>query len=211
VHREMRIGNSMIMIGEGGPETEAPIRPAEFHVYVENADVVFERALAAGATSFGDPAERPYGERSAFVKDRFGNHWFIATYRGGSYLPEGLRTVTPFVHATSAGEYIEFLRRAFGAVEERRHEEPAGHVRYARLRIGDAAIELGQAERSIEAMPGAFYLYVDDAAAWYERALGAGAKSLWAPADQPYGERMAGVEDSRGNQWFIAQPGPQKL
>jgi hypothetical protein len=57
--------------------------------------------------------------------------WFIATHLGGSSVPEGLRSVTPFVHAKAAAQYIEFLKRAFGAVEEARHDTPDGRVMYA--------------------------------------------------------------------------------
>lgn len=203
VHREIRIGNSMLMIGEGGPEGALPFRPAELHVYVENADAAFQRALAAGATSLGEPADRPYGERAGLVRDAFGNHWFIATHLGGSAVPEGLRSVTPFVHTKAAAQYIEFLKRAFGAVEEGRHDTPDGRVMYARLRIGNAAIELGEADAA--AMPTGLYVYVDDADELYERAVAAGATSLSAPADQWYGDRVASVEDTMGNQWFIAR------
>ena len=206
VHREVRIGNSMIMIGEAAPDRAVPLRPGEFHVYVEDVDAAFERALAAGATSLGDPAERPYGERAGFVRDAFGNHWFIATHRGGSYLPEGLHTVTPFVHAQAAARYIGFLQRAFGAVEEGRHDAPDGRVMYARLRIGNGAIELGEAEGPVASMPSDFYLYVGDADALYEQALSAGAKSVWPPTDQSYGDRVAAVEDTIGNHWYIARP-----
>jgi PhnB protein len=205
-HREVRIGNSMIMIGEGGREGTVPFRPAEFHVYVEDVDAAFQRALDAGGTSLGEPADRPYGERAGFVRDAFGNHWFIATHLGGSYVPEGLRTLTPFLHAEAVGQYIAFLTRAFGAVQEGRHDAPDGRVMYARLRIGNAAIELGEAEGPIASMPSGFYLYVDDADALYERALAAGAKALLPPTDQRYGDRVAVVEDSKGNHWLIARP-----
>jgi PhnB protein len=204
VHREVRIGNSMIMIGEGGLEGVAPFRPAEFHVYVEDVDAAFQRALTAGATSLGEPAERPYGERAGFVRDAFGNHWFIATHSGVSYVPEGLRTVTPFLHVQEGAPYIAFLKQAFGAVEEGRHEGPGSRVMYARLRIGNAAIELGQADGPAASMPGGFYLYVGNADAVYEQALAAGATSLSPPTDQRYGDRVAAVEDSTGNHWFIA-------
>lgn len=206
VHREVRIGNSMIMIGEGGPVAAVPFRPAEFHVYVEDVDAAFQRALDAGATSIGEPADRPYGERAGFVRDAFGNHWFIATHLGGSSVPEGLRTVTPFLHAEGAARYIGFLKQAFGAVEEARHDAPEGRVMYARLRIGNGAIELGDAEGPVACMPGGFYLYVGDADGLYEQALAAGAKSLSPPTDQGYGDRVAAVEDSIGNHWFIARP-----
>jgi PhnB protein len=207
LHREVRIGNSMIMIGEAGPGEATRFRPAEFHVYVDDVDGAFQRALAAGATSLGEPAVRPYGERAGFVKDGFGNHWFIATHLGGSYVPEGLRTVTPFLHAKGTAAYIGFLKRAFGALEEGRHDGSDGRVMYARLRIGNAAIELGEADGPLASTPGAFYLYVDDVDALFERALAAGAKLLPAPTDQPYGDRVSAVEDSVGNHWLIARPG----
>lgn len=205
MHREVRIGSSMIMIGEAPPELGLPSRPAEFHVYVEDADAAYQRALAAGATSLGEPADREYGERSGFVRDAFGNHWFIATPLSGPPVPEGLRTITPFLHPPAAARYIEFLKQAFGAVEEGRIAE-GGVVRYARLRIGNAALELGEAESPAAAMPGDFYLYVNDADALYEQALAAGATSLSPPADQSYGDRVGSVQDAMGNQWFIACP-----
>jgi uncharacterized glyoxalase superfamily protein PhnB len=68
------------------------------------------------------------------------------------------------------------------------------------LRIGDGAIECGE----WEPLPAAFYLYVSDADALYRRAVEAGAKSLYPPSDQPYGDRMGGVEDPWGNTWYIA-------
>ena len=201
-HREVRVGGSMIMIGEGGSEDVMPPRPAAFHVFVDDVDAAFARAVAAGATSLGDPADRPYGERSGFVRDTFGNHWYIATHLGGSSAPAGLHTVTPFLHVSGAAAYIEFLKRAFGAVEEGR-VGPEGQIRHAQLRVGNAAIELGDAEG--RPMSGSFYLYVDDVDALYERAVAAGATATWAPADQPYGDRVGAVQDSMGNQWFIAR------
>lgn len=205
MHREVRVGNSMLMIAESRHEG-APLRPAAFHVYVPDVDAAFERALAAGAESMGAPEDRPYGERAGFVKDRFGNHWYIATHLGASYVQEGLRTVTPFLHPRGVPAYIEFLTRAFGAVEEFRHQTPEGVVMHARLRIGNAAIEMGDTQGAGEPMPASFYLYVADADALYEQAVAAGAKSLLPPTDQSYGDRMAAVEDPMGNVWSIARP-----
>ncbi len=45
--------------------------------------------------------------------------------------------------------------------------------------------------------------YTEDTDAMYARALTAGAKSLREPADQPYGDRMAGIEDPFGYKWWI--------
>jgi PhnB protein len=178
-----------------------PIRPMAFHVFVEDADATFRRAIAAGATSLGEPADKHYGERAGFVRDRFGNHWYIATPLGSQSLATALRTVTPALHLKGADDYMEFLKRALGAVEEMRAQEPGGYVRYARLRIGDAAIELGEGEP----MSGSFLLYVGDPDARYQQALTAGATSVMPPTDQPYG-RIGGVEDAWGNQWFFSRP-----
>jgi uncharacterized glyoxalase superfamily protein PhnB len=77
---EMRIGDSIVMISDGGGIREA--MPAFLYVYVENADETFERALAAGAQATERPADMPYGDRRATVRDAWGNIWQIATYRG---------------------------------------------------------------------------------------------------------------------------------
>jgi PhnB protein len=201
-HREVKIGDSMVMIGEGNAGSGMPIRPSTFHVFVKDADETFKRAIAAGATSLGEPADRPYGERSGFVADRFGNHWYIATPLGPHSVASALRTVTPFLHATNAGAYVEFLQRALGAVEEMRHEE-GGQFRYARLRIGDAAIELGEAA---EPYPGgSFLIYVENPDARYQQALDAGATSVMPPTNRPFG-RIGGVQDATGIQWYFSRP-----
>jgi PhnB protein len=153
----------------------------------------------------GEPADRPYGERAGFVKDAFGNHWYIATAFGESYVPEGRRTITPFVHPNGAPAYIEFLRRAFNAEVEIRVEHE-GIVRHARLAIGSGAIEMADTQGAYETMRTGFYLYVPDADALYAQAVAAGAAPLSPPADQSYGDRVGSVMDSQGITWFIAKP-----
>lgn len=75
-HAELRIGDPTQMIG-GGPG--AIEHTGAFHFYAPDCDATFAQAIASGAESMGEPADRPYGERSAFVKDFAGNHWYIAT------------------------------------------------------------------------------------------------------------------------------------
>ena len=74
MHVEMRIGDSMVMIGSG-PSAE-PI-PAMLYLYMHNVDGVYQQALAAGATSMMEPVNQPDGERRAGVKDVGGNLWYI--------------------------------------------------------------------------------------------------------------------------------------
>ncbi len=205
VHREVRVGDSMLMIGESGTEGGLAFSPATFHVYVPDVDAAFERAIGAGGKSMEAPADRPYGERLGFVEDAFGNRWYIATHLGPSPVPQGLRTVTPFVHPRGVPSYIDFLTRAFGAVEEFRHDVQ-GVVMHARIRIGDGAIEMGDTQGRMEPEKTAFYLYVADCDALYAQAVSAGATPLSPPAEQWYGERVGAVQDAMGITWYIAKP-----
>lgn len=77
-HAEVMIGNSMVMLGDA--TCEAGPRPGNLYVYVEDTDATYRRALEAGAESIREPADQFYGDRSAGVKDPFGNHWWIATH-----------------------------------------------------------------------------------------------------------------------------------
>ena len=77
---EMRIGDSLVLVSDGGV-ARAPM-PACLYVYVENTDETYRRALAAGAESIEVPADMPYGDRRAMVRDRWSNLWQIATHRG---------------------------------------------------------------------------------------------------------------------------------
>jgi PhnB protein len=77
-HAEVEIGDSLIMIGDAGPEF--PPRGGAIYVYTEDVDATYERALRAGAKSIREPANQFYGDRSASVEDPFGIHWGIATH-----------------------------------------------------------------------------------------------------------------------------------
>jgi PhnB protein len=80
LHVEVKIGDSVVVL-EIGDQFETATR-ASIYVYVEDVDATYQRALQMGATSLGEPTDQPYQERSAGVKDTFGNTWWIATYKG---------------------------------------------------------------------------------------------------------------------------------
>jgi len=80
VPAEMRIGDSVVMISDGGGVRGA--MAACLYVYVENADESYQRTISAGAETIEPPADMPYGDRRAMVRDRWGNLWQIATWRG---------------------------------------------------------------------------------------------------------------------------------
>jgi uncharacterized glyoxalase superfamily protein PhnB len=90
----------MLMIGGGreGHPLVGPGMPTALHIYVEDADAVYRRALAAGAASTAPPADQAYGERSASVKDPSGNAWYIATAKGEHHMPAGLHAVNVYLH-----------------------------------------------------------------------------------------------------------------
>ena len=205
VHREVRVGDAMLMIGEGGPEGGLAFARSAFHVFVPDVDAAYARAIAAGGTSLGAPEDRPYGERSGFVEDTFGNRWYIATSLGPTPVPQGYQTVTAYMHPRGVPSYLDFLQRAFSAVEEFRYEHE-GIVMHARVRIGNGAIEMGDAQSQVEPEPIAIYLYVADCDALYEQAVAAGATPLAPPTEQSYGDRMGAVRDAMGTTWYIARP-----
>jgi PhnB protein len=75
-HCEVRVEDSILMIGGGGTGVAWKGEPmlGAFHVYVRDCDAAYKRAIAAGAKSLTEPADQPYGERTAHVIDAAGNH-----------------------------------------------------------------------------------------------------------------------------------------
>ncbi|WP_322028393.1 VOC family protein [Paraburkholderia sp. J76] len=76
---EIRIGDSVVMVS-GSDGLRDPM-PAFLYVYVEDTDSTYQRALDANATSLEPPADLPYGDRRAMVRDAWGNTWQIATHQ----------------------------------------------------------------------------------------------------------------------------------
>jgi uncharacterized glyoxalase superfamily protein PhnB len=209
LHAEVRIGDSMLMMGGGipGKEFKATPKTHALHIYVENADAVCKKALAAGATLIDEPRDQEYGERAGSVKDPAGNIWYIATHKGESYIAKGLNNVNAYLLPLRAEPVITFLKRAFGAQELGKYASPDGVVHHAEIRVGDSVVEMGEpygAHTKYGPMPAMFYVYVPDCDAVYKRALAAGAKSIQEPTDHPYGDRSGGVTDAFGNTWYIA-------
>jgi PhnB protein len=205
IHGETRIGDTMLMMGGGIPGKPFNSKPntTALHVYVEDVDAAYRKALQAGATSIGEPQDHEYGERGASVEDPFGNFWYIATHKGESYIPKGLHSVNAYMHPLRAEPVIGFLKRAFGAQELSKYASPDGVVHHAEIRVGDSVVEMGEAHGPYKPMQSMFYVYVPDCDAVYRRALAAGAKSMQEPGDQPYGDRNAAVTDPFGNTWYI--------
>jgi PhnB protein len=85
-HAELNIGDSMIMLADEYPDMDVRGSrtvggtPVTLHVYVENVDEVFERALGAGATALRQLENKFYGDRSGQFEDPFGHRWDVASH-----------------------------------------------------------------------------------------------------------------------------------
>lgn len=111
--------------------------------------------------------------------------------------PQGWHSVTPRLVAADPAKLVRFLRDAFGAVGEFERDMPS------QVEIGDSLVMVsGEGPRPVTSS--FLYLYVEDADAAYRRAMAAGARSIEEPADMPYGDRRAMIEDPGGNVWQIA-------
>jgi len=119
-------------------------------------------------------------------------------------VPEGFHTITPYLVAADAAGLILFLQASFAAEEVHRVTREDGSVMHAQLRIGSSMLMLGGATADWPPMAAGLYLYVEDADALYQRALSEGATTVMPPADQFWGDRMAGVRDAWDNVWWIA-------
>lgn len=163
MHAEVRIGDSMVEFADANEQF--PPTPTSLHLYVEDADAMYQRALDAGASSVEEPTDQPYGDREAGVKDVSGNVWYIATHKAAGpekFIPEGLHSVTPFLHPRGAEEFIVFLKAAFGAEEAGVFKSSDGTIVHAKVRIGDSIIEIGEAHGQFQPMPTTLHLYVED-------------------------------------------------
>jgi PhnB protein len=119
-------------------------------------------------------------------------------------IPDGYHTVTPYLVVRDVPRLIEFLSQAFGATELMRAPRPDGSIMHAEVMIGNSRVMMGEPADASPPTPACLHLYVVDTDALYHLALQAGATSLREPTDQFYGDRMAGVQDPVGNQWWIA-------
>ena len=87
MHAEMRIGNSSVMLTQENPEWQMKSAetlagsPVSLHIYVENSDKAFDRAVAAGCEVTAPMSDAFWGDRYGKVKDPFGLEWGFATHK----------------------------------------------------------------------------------------------------------------------------------
>jgi uncharacterized glyoxalase superfamily protein PhnB len=116
-----------------------------------------------------------------------------------------------YLRLKNAPEAIDFYKKAFGATETFRLVEPGGRVGHAQLELGGTTLMIAdefpefdiQGPQTLGGTSVAIHLHVDDADAFAERAVAAGAELVRPPSDQFYGERSATLRDPFGHEWLI--------
>ena len=88
MHAELRIGDSIVMLGDEFPQMQRWVSPQQLkgtsialHLYVKDVDQAFKRAVAAGATVSMPVMDAFWGDRYGRVTDPFGHEWSLATHK----------------------------------------------------------------------------------------------------------------------------------
>jgi len=114
------------------------------------------------------------------------------------FQPDDRHTVTPRIITPKPEEMVRFVKEVFRGQGEFHVNRPS------EIRIGDSLIMISDGDGLREPAPAFLYVYVENVDETYRRAVEAGAETLELPADQPYGDRRAMVQDPWGNLWQIA-------
>ena len=127
-------------------------------------------------------------------------------------VPEGYRTITPYLIIKGAARAIDFYKQVFGATELLRVPGPGDSIMHAEIRLGDCIVMLADepADGSFRS-PGAFggtpvslMIYIENVDDVFARALSHGAKQTRAVQDQFYGDRSGNLIDPFGHSWTVA-------
>jgi PhnB protein len=124
-------------------------------------------------------------------------------------VPEGLHTMTPQLTLDNAAEAIDWYKKAFGVQEISRGLGPDGKIMHAELAIGNSRfmvndVMMGKGPRGFGGSPAAFWLYVDDSDALFNRAVKEGGQIQMPIENQFWGDRAGAVVDPAGYTWWIA-------
>jgi uncharacterized glyoxalase superfamily protein PhnB len=125
--------------------------------------------------------------------------------------PFAVHEVYPYLRVRDAARALDFYKQAFGAEELFRLTEPSGRIGHAEIKIGGTTLMLADeypemnivGPQTLGGTSFSIHLHVDNADAWIERAIAAGATLLRPAADAFYGERSGSVRDPFGHEWLL--------
>jgi PhnB protein len=118
-------------------------------------------------------------------------------------VPEGYRTVTPWIISKGTAQLLDFVKRAFGAEELTRVYNENGTIGHVEFRIGDSVVMALNAQEGWSDTPGFLRLYVEDGDAAHRRALEAGTACVTEMTNLFFGDRVGRLRDPQGNLWWI--------
>lgn len=118
--------------------------------------------------------------------------------RMNQHEPDDRPTIIPRIITKEVAGVVDFIKSVFGADGELNADRPT------ELRIGNSLIMVSDGGGMRAATPSFLYVYVENADATWQLAVAAGAQTIEKPADMPYGDRRATVQDRWGNIWQIA-------
>jgi len=129
-----------------------------------------------------------------------------------THIPAGMHSITPHLVVAGAAAAIDFYKNAFGAVEEVRIPAPDGKLIHACVRIEGSPVMLvdefpnmgAVGPKALKGSPVTLHVYVEDADAFFARAIAAGAKVTMPLADMFWGDRYGQLQDPFGHLWSIA-------
>ena len=93
MHAAIKIGDSIVMLADEFPEYGGASTPPggtgdALHIYIDNVDAAFDRAVSAGATVKMPVADMFWGDRYGKLRDPFGHKWSIGTHKADLTMEE---------------------------------------------------------------------------------------------------------------------------
>ena len=120
-------------------------------------------------------------------------------------IPDGYSVITPYLIVDDAAGFIDFLSKAFGAVERLRIPMPGGTIGHAEVEINGAVLMVSDvAGTDFQTTRSLIHHFVEDVDSAYKRAIDSGATPIAEPETQFYGDRMGHVLDPSGNRWVLS-------
>jgi PhnB protein len=120
------------------------------------------------------------------------------------YIPQGKRSVTPYIVVKGVQRMIDFLVEAFDADAYLTVPNPDGSIGHAEVRVGDCVLMMFDAQADWVETPSFLCLYVPDVDATYAKAIAAGAAEVTPlMTSRMIGDRGARIRDPLGNIWWL--------
>lgn len=129
-------------------------------------------------------------------------------------IPEGYHTVTPYLSIKDAANAIEFYKKAFGATEVENCLSPDGKVMHAVIKIGNSMVMLSDempgsdcgisSPATLKGATSMLFIYVEDADAFFNKAVEAGATVKMPLEDVFWGDRYGQLQDPYGHSWSVS-------